>query len=125
MTGNLDLVPFDARRWAEIRRSSRLAFAARVGLPVGLVLALLVDSGLLWLSGDGDLLMSVWRLPRLTLALVTMAPVLGAAFAHSVWSWCERRYRAHLLKEAFRAAPDAAPLPAAAPGAPRAAAAGR
>ena len=106
----MDLVPFDARRWAEIRRSSRLAFAARVGLPVGLVLALVVDSAMLWLSGDGDLLTSVWRLPRLMVALVTMGPVFGAAFAQSVWSWCERRYRGHLLKEAFRAAPEVEPL---------------
>jgi hypothetical protein len=110
VTTDLRLVPFDPRRWAEIRRSDRLAFVARVGLPVGLVLALSIDSALLWLSGDGDLLLSVWRLPRLVLSLVTIGPVLGVSFAHGVWSWCEGRYRTHLLKEAFRAAPgDALP----------------
>lgn len=117
MIGGLRLVPFDAGRWARVRRSDKLAFALRVGLPIGVVLALLLDSTMLWLSGDGDLLLSVWRLPRLALALTTLGPVLGAAAAKGVWSWCERAYARHLLKEAFRAdRVEPAAEPAALPG---------
>jgi hypothetical protein len=67
------------------------------------VLAAILDTALLFMSGNGDLALSVWRIPRLALSIATYAPILGAAVGQLLWDRGENSYRNHLLKEAFRA----------------------
>lgn len=98
----LSLAPLDTERWARIRASERVGFMFRAGLPIGLVLALVVDTVLLTVGGNGDLALSVWRLPRLAFALATLGPALGALSGQLIWDQCERQFANHRLKEAFR-----------------------
>ena len=98
----LSLAPLDTARWARIRATDRVGFMLRAGLPIGLVLALVVDTVLLTIGGNVDLALSVWRLPRLAFALATLGPLLGAVSGQLIWEQCERRFVDHQLKEAFR-----------------------
>ena len=105
MKRSLSLTPLDNERWARIRESDRVGFILRAGLPIGLVIAFIADTALLVVGGNADLALSVWRLPRLALALATLGPLCGAVCGQTIWEHCERRYADYLLKEAFRA-PD-------------------
>lgn len=107
----LNLAPFDAERWDHIRQTDRVGFMLRAGLPIGLVLALIVDTVMLVIGGNGDLALSVWRLPRLAFALSTLGPLLGAVSGQLIWEHFERRFANHRLKEAFRGDRMVEPLP--------------
>ena len=108
----LNLVPLDTERWDRIRETDRVGFMLRAGLPIGLVLAVVVDTLLLTIGGNGDLAFSVWRLPRLAFALATLGPLLGAVSGQVIWEQCERKFASHRLKEAFRGERvDPTPLP--------------
>lgn len=94
---------FDVERWTAARARGRISFVFRYGLPFGVVLAVMVDTVLLFISGNADLALSIWRIPRLALSIATYAPILGAAVGQLLWDRGEKKYRNHLLKEAFRA----------------------
>ena len=94
---------FEPRRWAVTRARGRLAFVFRHGLPIGLALAAILDTVRLFMTGNGDLALSVWRIPRLALSMAVFGPMFGAAVGQLLWDRGENRYRKHLLKEAFRA----------------------
>jgi hypothetical protein len=96
------LAPRDVVRWARIRASDGVGLMVRAGLPIGLVLAFVVDTVLLVVGGDIDLALSVWRLPRLALTMATLGPLLGAVSGQVIWERCERAFANHQLKEAFR-----------------------
>jgi hypothetical protein len=98
----LSLAPLDTERWAHIRSTGRIAFMLRAGLPIGLVLAAVVDTLILVVGGNGDIALSPLRLPHLAYALATLGPLLGAASGQLIWDQCERRFADHQLKEAFR-----------------------
>lgn len=94
---------FDADRWTAVRARGRISFVFRYGLPFGVVLATILDTALLYISGNADIALSIWRIPRLALSIATYAPILGAAVGQLLWDRGENRFRNHLLKEAFRA----------------------
>lgn len=98
----LSLAPLDTARWAHIRATDRIGFMLRAGLPIGLVLALVVDTVILVVGGDIDVALSVWRLPRLAFTLATLGPLLGAVSGQLIWERCERAFADNQLKEAFR-----------------------
>ena len=98
----LSLAPLDAERWMRIRESGRVGFMLRAGLPIGLALTFLFDTLLLTLGGNADLVLSVWRLPKLAFTLATFGPLFAALSGQTIWEYCERQYANHLLKEEFR-----------------------
>jgi len=102
MKRSFSLAPLDNERWARIRESDRVGFVLRTGLPIGLVIAFVVDTAMLAVGGNVDLALSVWRVPRLLLALAALGPLFGAVSGQAIWEHCERRYADYLLKEAFR-----------------------
>ena len=102
----LSLAPLDVERWIRIRRTGRIGFMLRAGLPLGAVIALVFDTALLTLGGNADIALSVWRLPRLALTIAALGPMFGAISGQAIWEYCERRYADHLLKEAFRRPDD-------------------
>ncbi|NUQ20609.1 MAG: hypothetical protein HOQ09_06575 [Gemmatimonadaceae bacterium] len=103
MSIDFSITPFDAERWKSVRARGRVSFVFRYGLPFGVVLAAILDTALLFVSGNADLALSVWRIPRLALSIAIYGPLLGAAAGQLLWDRGENRYRNHLLKEAFRA----------------------
>ncbi|HEX2779231.1 MAG TPA: hypothetical protein VHM30_07020 [Gemmatimonadaceae bacterium] len=103
MSVDFPIAPFDAEHWKTVRSQGRIAFVFRYGLPFGVVLATVLDTALLFMSGNADLALSVWRIPRLALTMASVGPVLGAAVGQLLWERSEGRYRNHLLKVAFRA----------------------
>lgn len=102
MSIDFAITPFDAERWRTVRSHGRIPFVFRYGLPFGIVLAAILDTALLFMSGNADLALSVWRIPRLALSMATFGPILGAAVGQLLWERGESRYRNHLLKDAFR-----------------------
>ncbi|NUO63131.1 MAG: hypothetical protein HOQ11_00910 [Gemmatimonadaceae bacterium] len=102
MSIDFPIAPFEADRWSAVRARGRISFVFRYGLPFGVVIAAVLDTALLFMSGNGDLALSVWRIPRLALSIATFGPILGAAVGQLLWDRGESRFRNHLLKEAFR-----------------------
>lgn len=103
MSIDVSLAPFDAERWKTVRAGGRVAFVFRYGLPFGVVLAAVLDTALLFVGGNADLALSVWRIPRLALSIATYGPLLGATAGQLLWDRAENPYRSFLLNEAFRA----------------------
>ena len=106
------LDPTRPEQWDDVRAGGRLRFLLLYGvLGCGVVAALALDLFVLTRQHDWDIFFSARHVARLELAMLVVAPTIGALCGHALLRIGDRRYRRECLKHAFRPAGEGATSP--------------